>query len=111
MINLLKSSWALFFGVGMIMLANGLQGSLISIRASLEGYSSFSTGIIMTAYYVGFLIGAKIIPQKIKRTILTHKDEANKNTRKLENNETVEHKYVSLIIFSYFTNPSIFPTF
>ena len=65
MINLLKSSWALFFGVGMIMLANGLQGSLISIRASLEGYSSFSTGIIMTAYYVGFLIGAKIIPQKI----------------------------------------------
>lgn len=66
MINLLRSTWALFFGVGMFMLANGLQGSLISIRASLEGYSSFSTGLIMTGYYLGFLIGAVIVPQKIR---------------------------------------------
>ena len=50
----------------MFMLANGLQGSLISIRASLEGYSSFSTGLIMTGYYLGFLIGAVIVPQKIR---------------------------------------------
>ena len=66
MLNLLRSTWALFFGVGMIMLANGLQGSLIGVRASLEGYTAFAAGFIMTGYYAGFLSGALIIPQRIK---------------------------------------------
>ena len=66
MLNLLRGTWALFFGVGMMMLANGLQGSLIGVRASLEGYAAFSAGFIMTGYYVGFLSGALIIPQRIK---------------------------------------------
>ena len=62
MFTLLKTTWALFFGIAMIMLANGLQGSLIGIRASLEGYSSFAAGIIMTGYYSGFLAGAYFAP-------------------------------------------------
>ena len=66
MYNLLKTTWALFFGIAMIMLANGLQGSLIGIRASLEGYSSFAAGIIMTGYYSGFLAGAYFAPKRIK---------------------------------------------
>ena len=66
MYNLLKGTWALFFGVGMMMLANGLQGSLIGIRASLEGYSASAAGIILTGYYAGFLLGALYIPQRIK---------------------------------------------
>ena len=66
MFTLLKTTWALFFGIAMIMLANGLQGSLIGIRASLEGYSSFSAGIIMTGYYSGFLAGAYFAPTRIK---------------------------------------------
>ena len=66
MFKLLKTTWALFFGIAMIMLANGLQGSLIGIRASLEGYSAFITGIIMTGYFAGFLAGAFIAPKKIK---------------------------------------------
>lgn len=49
-----------------MMLANGLQGSLIGIRASLEGYSASASGIILTGYYAGFLLGALYIPQRIK---------------------------------------------
>ena len=49
-----------------MMLANGLQGSLIGIRASLEGYSASAAGIILTGYYAGFLLGALYIPQRIK---------------------------------------------
>ena len=67
MYTLLKTTWALFFGIAMIMLANGLQGSLIGIRASLEGYSSFAAGIIMTGYYSGFLAGAYFAPKRIKK--------------------------------------------
>ena len=66
MYSLLKGTWALFFGVAMIMLANGLQGSLIGVRASIEGYSAASAGIILTGYYAGFLSGALLIPHRIK---------------------------------------------
>ncbi len=66
MYSLLKGTWALFFGVAMIMLANGLQGSLIGVRASIEGYSAASAGIILTGYYAGFLSGALFIPRRIK---------------------------------------------
>ena len=66
MYSLLKGTWALFFGVAMIMLANGLQGSLIGVRASIEGYSAASAGIILTGYYAGFLSGAILIPRRIK---------------------------------------------
>ena len=55
MYSLLKGTWALFFGVTMIMLANGLQGSLIGVRASIEGYSAASAGIILTGYYACLL--------------------------------------------------------
>ncbi len=30
--------WALLLGVGLIMLGNGLQGSLLGLRASMEGF-------------------------------------------------------------------------
>ena len=66
MYSLIKGTWALFFGVAMIMLANGLQGSLIGVRASIEGYSAASAGIILTGYYAGFLSGALLIPRRIK---------------------------------------------
>ena len=66
MYSLLKGTWALFFGVAMIMLANGLQGSLIGVRASIEGYSAASAGVILTGYYAGFLSGALLIPRRIK---------------------------------------------
>ena len=30
------SSWALFLGLGLIMLGNGLQGTLLGLRATIE---------------------------------------------------------------------------
>ena len=67
MILILRSSWALFFGVAMVFLANGLQGSLIGVRASIEGYSPLIVGIIMTGYYAGFMLGALFIPERIQK--------------------------------------------
>ena len=34
----MKNSWALLLGLAFLMLGNGLQGSLMGIRASLEGF-------------------------------------------------------------------------
>ena len=41
-----------------MMIGNGLQGSLIGVRASLEAFPTRTIGFIIAAYYVGFLVGA-----------------------------------------------------
>jgi len=65
--KVLKNSWALFLGMGAIMLAHGFQGSLLGVRAVKEEFSLTATGFIMSGYFVGYFIGAKTIPQIISR--------------------------------------------
>ena len=35
-IKTLTSSWPLFFGIALIMIGNGLQGTLLGVRATME---------------------------------------------------------------------------
>ena len=34
----LSASWAILLGIGFMMLANGLQGTLLGVRAGIEGF-------------------------------------------------------------------------
>ena len=65
--KILRNSWALFLGMGLIMLAHGYQGSLLGVRAVQEEFSLISTGFMLSGYYVGYFIGAKTIPTFIFR--------------------------------------------
>jgi MFS family permease len=65
--KVLKNSWALFLGMGALMLAYGFQGSLLGVRAVKEEFSLAETGFMMSGYFVGYFIGAKTIPQIISR--------------------------------------------
>ena len=65
--NILQTTWPLFLGFAFLMLGNGLQGTLISWRANFEGFSSSTTGWIMTAYYLGFLAGSLMTSKLIKQ--------------------------------------------
>ena len=65
--KILRNSWALFLGMGLIMLAHGYQGSLLGVRAVQEEFGLIATGFMMSGYYVGYFIGAKIIPSFILR--------------------------------------------
>ncbi len=65
--KVLKNSWALFLGMGAIMLAYGFQGSLLGVRAIKEDFSLIATGFMMSGYFVGYFIGAKTIPNIISR--------------------------------------------
>ncbi|MBT3333199.1 MAG: MFS transporter, partial [Rhodospirillaceae bacterium] len=67
MFQVIANSWALFLGLGLIMLGNGLQGSLLGLRASLEGFGVTATGLIMSGYYIGLLSGATIVPKFVAR--------------------------------------------
>jgi MFS family permease len=61
-----RSAWALFVGLAFLMLGNGLQGTLLGVRATLEGFSTEVTGVLMTGYFAGFLIGSTLGPRLVK---------------------------------------------
>ena len=64
---LILSLWGLFLGLALLMLGNGLQGTLLGVRASLEGFDTGLTGAIMTCYYVGYIFGSIVTPRLIAR--------------------------------------------
>ena len=51
----------------MLMIGNGLQGTLLGLRGDLEGFSTFSLSIVMSAYFVGFLFSSRFTPGLIRR--------------------------------------------
>ncbi len=63
----LGASWAILLGIGFMMLANGLQGTLLGVRAGIEGFSTFDTGIMMSGYFIGMFIGSMWVPRLISR--------------------------------------------
>ena len=63
----LAACWAILLGIGCMMLANGLQGTLLGVRAGIEGFSTFTTGIMMSGYFVGMFIGSMLAPTLVNR--------------------------------------------
>lgn len=48
---------ALLFGVSILLTGQGLQGTLLPVRATLEAFSTVSIGSIGAAYFFGFTFG------------------------------------------------------
>jgi len=67
-VEIFRSTWSLFFGMILLMLGNGLQGTLVGWRANYEGFSSSTTGWIMTAFYIGIL-GASFLTTKLVKRV------------------------------------------
>jgi len=65
--GIIRSSWALFFGILLMMIGNGLQGTLLGIRAGIEGFPTSLTGLLMSGYFAGFLIGSYVTPPMVDR--------------------------------------------
>jgi MFS family permease len=53
--------------MGVLMLGAGLQGTLLGLRATLEGFPTPVTGIIMSCYYVGYLLGTSAAPRMLRQ--------------------------------------------
>ncbi|MGB5487226.1 MAG: MFS transporter, partial [Lysobacterales bacterium] len=57
MIRAIAPVAALLFGTAILLTGQGLQGTLIPVRATLEDFSTISIGLIGATYYLGFTYG------------------------------------------------------
>ncbi len=67
MLQVLSSAWALLLGICLLMVGNGMQGTLLGIRGEIEGFSTLEMSIVMSAYFAGFLGGSRMAPGMIRR--------------------------------------------
>jgi MFS family permease len=57
MIRILAPVAPLLIGVAILLTGQGLQGTLLPVRANLEGFSTLSIGLMGGAYFFGFTLG------------------------------------------------------
>lgn len=67
MLSVLRSSWPLLLGMLLLLMGNGIQGTLLGIRGAIEGLDAASMSVVMSGYYVGFLAGSWRAPALIRR--------------------------------------------
>lgn len=65
--QILASVGTLLLAIGLLMLANGLFGTFIGLRSSLEGFSQTVVGLMMSAYYLGLIVGTLRIGPLVNR--------------------------------------------
>ncbi len=63
----LKGAWPLLLGMLLLMVGNGMHGTLLGIRGEAAGFSTFEMSMVMSAYFVGFLGGSRLTPELIRR--------------------------------------------
>src|SRR6202140_463697 len=53
--------------MGVLMLGAGLQSTLLGLRATLEGFPPLVTGVIMSCYYAGYVLGTVVAPPLLRQ--------------------------------------------
>ncbi|MEM8877929.1 MAG: MFS transporter [Pseudomonadota bacterium] len=56
----------LLAAAGVLLAANGLQGTLVALRASSEGFSTVYIGVISAAYFIGYLTASIFAPRLLQ---------------------------------------------
>ena len=58
---------ALLLSVALLLMGNGLQGTLLPVRANLEAFSALDIGVLGSSYFIGFAAGCLYGPRLIRR--------------------------------------------
>ena len=67
MFPVLRNSWALMLGMFLLMVGNGMQGTVLGLRGGIEAFESTTMGFVMAGYFAGFLGGAQSAPWLLRR--------------------------------------------
>ena len=58
---------ALLVSAGILLAGGGLLGTLVAVRANIEGMPLPIIGVVMSSYYVGFIAGCRMTPAMVAR--------------------------------------------
>ena len=58
---------ALLISISLLLMGNGLQGTLLPVRASLESFSALDIGVLGSSYFLGFAAGCVYGPRIVRR--------------------------------------------
>lgn len=61
----IRSIAALLLASFVLYMGNGLQGTLLSVRAGIEEFPTALIGVLMSGYYLGFILGCRYVPRMI----------------------------------------------
>ena len=67
MIAILTPIFALLLSISLLLMGNGLQGTLLPVRASIESFSALDIGILGSSYFLGFAAGCVYGPYIVRR--------------------------------------------
>lgn len=67
MLSVFGNAWALLLGMMLLMVGNGMQGTMMGVRGDIEGFSTLNLSLITSAYFLGFLGGSRVAPDFIRR--------------------------------------------
>ena len=67
MLRALAPVSALLLSVAILLMGNGLQGTLLPVRAGIEAFSTFDIGILGSSYFLGFALGCLLGPYAVRR--------------------------------------------
>jgi MFS family permease len=67
MIQVLASVFSLLLGAAILVVGNSLLGIVLPVRLGIEHVPAFQSGLVMSAYYFGFVLGSARIQALIRR--------------------------------------------
>lgn len=71
MFTVLRTTWPLLLGILLLMVGNGMQGTLLGIRGRIEGIATEQMSVVMASYFGGFLLGSRTVPGMIRRSAMS----------------------------------------
>ncbi len=67
MAKTIRTLSALLLAAFILIAGNGLQATLLSVRGNIEGFPLSLIGLLMSAYFFGFILGCRYAPHLVKR--------------------------------------------
>ncbi len=67
MLATVASIYTLLLGIGILLVGSGLLGTLLGLRAEMEAFTGSQIGMVMSAFFAGYVIGSYWCPKLIQR--------------------------------------------
>ena len=58
MLSTIRPVASLLLSYGLLLLANGMFGTLLGLRSKMEGFATETIGVVMAGFFIGMLLGA-----------------------------------------------------